>query len=32
MTTALFVVSCIAAGLTIAMLNDLLRDVGGRNE
>lgn len=32
MTTALFIVSCLTAGLTTAMLNDLLRDLSGRNE
>lgn len=32
MTTALFIVSCLAAVLTIAMVRDLLRDLGGRNE
>jgi hypothetical protein len=32
MTTALFIVSCLTIGLTIAMLTDLLRDLSGRNE
>jgi hypothetical protein len=32
MTTALLVVSCLAAGLTTAMVRELLRDLGGRNE
>jgi hypothetical protein len=32
MTTALLIVSCLTAGLTIAMVRDLLRDLGGRNE
>lgn len=32
MTTALFIVSCLAAGLTIAMLADVLRDLSGRDE
>jgi len=32
MTTVLFIVSCLAAGLTIATLTDLLRDLAGRHE
>jgi hypothetical protein len=32
MTPALLVVSCIAAVLTVLMLTDLLRDLGGRHE
>lgn len=32
MTTALAIVSCLAVGLTIAMVRDVLRDLGGRNE
>lgn len=32
MTTPLLVVSCIAAGLTIAMVTDVLRDLGGKHE
>lgn len=32
MTTPLFIVICLAAGLTMAMLTDLLRDLSGRNE
>lgn len=32
MTAPLLVVSCIAAALTIAMLTDVLRDLGGKYE
>ncbi len=31
MTTTPLIVSCFTAGLTIAMLTDLLRDLSGRN-
>jgi hypothetical protein len=32
MTTPLCIGICLTAGLTIAMLTDLLRDLSGRNE
>jgi hypothetical protein len=32
MTAPLVIALCITAVLTIAMLNDLLRELGGRNE
>lgn len=32
MTTPLFIVICLTAGLTIAMITDLVRDLSGRNE
>lgn len=32
MTTPLFIVICLTAGLTIAMVTSLLRDSSGRNE
>lgn len=32
MTTPLFIVICLTAGLTVAMITDLVRDLTGRNE
>lgn len=32
MTTPLLIVICLTAGLTIAMVRDLVRDLSGRNE
>jgi hypothetical protein len=32
MTTPLLIVTCLAVGLAIAMLTDLLRDLSGRHE
>jgi hypothetical protein len=32
MTTPLFIVICLTAGLTVPMITDLVRDLSGRNE